>query len=77
MKPKKQPNKTPKTPKQLPDFSLGDILNAPIPKPVVASKCPNCGSVQFISKNIVKVVRGERMVVHHCYGCGQDFYKEE
>ena len=71
---RKQQNKTPK---QLPDFNLGDILNAPKPKPVIASACPNCGSVQYISKNIVKVVRGQRMVVHHCYGCGQDFYKEE
>jgi transposase-like protein len=73
----KQKKKQNKTPKQLPDFSIEDILNAPKPKPIEASGCPHCGSVNYISKNVVKVFRGQRMVVHHCHGCGQDFYKEE
>jgi hypothetical protein len=77
LKPKKKQNKTPKTPKDLPDFSVEDIINAPKQKAIEASGCPNCGSVRYISKDVVKVFRGQRMVVHHCHGCGQDFYKEE
>lgn len=73
----KQKKKQNKAPKKLPDFSIEDIINAPKPKAIEASGCPNCGSVSYISKNIVKVFRGQRMVVYHCHGCGQDFYKEE
>jgi hypothetical protein len=72
---KKQPNK----PKNLPDFSLGDIINAPRPKtdvkPDIGSGCTNCGSMKFISKGEVKVFRGQRMKTYHCYDCGRDFYK--
>ena len=74
-----------KTPKKLPDFSLNDILNAP--KPKAPSKhadgrssalgCTICGSMRYISKGEIKVFRGERMKVCHCYECGQDFYKSE
>jgi len=77
----KQKKKHIKAPKKLPDFSLEDILNAP--KPKVASKrtdglgCNKCGSLRFIFKGEVKVYRGQRMKVYHCYGCGQDFYKAE
>ena len=78
MKRKKKPVKMPK---KLPDFILEEILNAP--KPKVANKrtdglgCNNCGSLKFISKGEVRVVRGQRMKVYHYHGCGQDFYKGE
>jgi DNA-directed RNA polymerase subunit RPC12/RpoP len=77
----KQKKKQQRAPKKLPDFSLEDIINAP--KPKVATKrtdglgCTYCGSVRFISKDDVKVMRGQRMKVYHCYGCGKDFYKGE
>jgi hypothetical protein len=77
----KRKKKQLKAPKKSPDFSLEDILKAP--KPKAASKradglgCNNCGSLKFISKGEVKVFRGHRMKVYHCYGCGQDFYKAE
>ena len=77
----KQKKKHIKAPRKSPDFSLEDILNAP--KPRVAAKradglgCNNCGSLRFISKGDVKVMRGQRMKVYHCYGCGKDFYKAE
>lgn len=70
-----------KTPKKLPDFSLNDILNAP--KPKAPSKhadglgCTICGNMRYTSKGEIKVFRGERMKVCHCYECGQDFYKSE
>ena len=67
--------------KKLPDFSLEDILNAPKPKApikhVEGLGCNNCGSLKFISKGEVKVLRGQRMKVYHCYDCGRDFYKGE
>ncbi len=66
---------------KLPDFSLEDILNAPKPKAAIKHidglGCTNCGSLKFISKGGVKVVRGQRMKTYHCYDCGQDFYKGE
>jgi hypothetical protein len=77
----KQKKKDKKAPKKLHDFRLEDILNAP--KPKIAGKradglgCNNCGGLKFISKGEVKVYRGQRMKVYHCYGCGQDFYKAE
>ena len=65
----------------MPDFSLQDILNAPKPETGVKRTdglgCNICGSLKFISKGEVKVFRGQRMKVYHCYGCGQDFYKPE
>ena len=70
-----------KVPKKLPDFTLEDILSAP--KPQAAGKradglgCNSCGSLNIISKGDVKVFRGQRMKVYHCYGSGQDFYKPE
>jgi DNA-directed RNA polymerase subunit RPC12/RpoP len=39
--------------------------------------CTHCGSMRFISKGDVKVMRGQRMKVYHCHGCGKDFYKAE
>jgi len=77
----KQKKKQKQRQKKLPDFSLEDILNAP--KPKAANKridglgCNHCGSLKFISKGEVKVLRGQRMKTYHCYGCGQDFYKGE
>jgi hypothetical protein len=77
----KQKKKHIKASKKLPDFSLEDILNAP--KPEATGKrtdglgCNNCGSLKFISKGEIKVFRGQRMKVYHCYSCGQDFYKPE
>ena len=77
----KQKKKQKQRQKKLPDFSLEDILNAP--KPKAANKridglgCNQCGSLKFISKGEVKVLRGQRMKTYHCYGCGQDFYKGE
>jgi len=76
-KKKKKPN----LPKKLPDFTLEEIINAPRPK--AAGKradglgCNNCGSLKYISKDEVKVFRGQRMKVFHCHSCGQDFYKSE
>jgi DNA-directed RNA polymerase subunit RPC12/RpoP len=73
--------KHPRAPRKLPDFSLADILNAP--KPKVAAKradglgCNHCGSMRFISKGDVKVMRGQRMKVYHCHDCGKNFYKGE
>jgi hypothetical protein len=77
----KKKKKQLRAPKQLPDFSLGDIVNAPKPK-VPAKRadglgCNYCGSMNFISKGDVKVFRGDRMKVYHCHGCGKDFYKPE
>ena len=74
----KQKRKQKQTPKKLPDFSVEDIINAPKPKEAnKGSACPHCGSVSYISKGVVKVFRGQRMIVCHCHGCGRDFYKEE
>jgi hypothetical protein len=77
----KQKKKQKKAPKKLPDFSLEDILNAPKPKAPGKSAdglgCTNCGSLRFISRGEIKVFRGQRMKVCHCYGCGQEFYKAE
>jgi hypothetical protein len=77
MKKKKQKG----IPKKLPDFSLEDIINAPKPKTVNKRTdglgCSNCGSLKFISKDVVKVFRGQRMKVYHCHSCGKDFYKVE
>jgi uncharacterized protein with PIN domain len=77
----KQKKKQQKPAKKLPDFSVDDIINAPKPKAamkqVAASGCPHCGGLRFVSKDEVKVFRGQRMKVYHCHGCGQDFYKEE
>jgi hypothetical protein len=77
----KQKKKQNKGQKKLPDFSLEDILNAPKPKaaskPAAGSGCNICGSLRFIFKGEIKVVRGQRMKTYHCYGCGQDFYKGE
>ncbi len=68
-----------KAPKKLPDFSLEDILSSPksAAKRIDGLGCPHCGSVRFISKDEVKVFRGQRMKVYHCHACGKDFYKEE
>jgi hypothetical protein len=77
----KQKKKQNKKQGKLPDFSLEDILNAPKPKADTRRTdglgCNICGSLKFISKGEVKVFRGQRMKVYHCYGCGQDFYKPE
>lgn len=77
----KQKKKHIQTPKKLPDFNLEDILNASklktVNKRTDGLGCSNCGSLKFISKDEVKVFRGQRMKVYHCYGCGQDFYKAE
>jgi hypothetical protein len=77
----KQKKKQQKTPRKLPDFSLQDILNDPKPETGVKRTdglgCNICGSLKFVSKGEVKVFRGQRMKVYHCYGCGQDFYKAE
>ena len=77
----KQKKKKAKSPKKLPDFNLEDIINAPKPKADRKRSdglgCNNCGSLRYISKGDVKVVRGQRMKVYHCHGCGQDFYKSE
>ncbi|MFC1921084.1 hypothetical protein ACFLYQ_05100 [Chloroflexota bacterium] len=70
-----------RSPRKLPDFSLDDIINAP--RPETAKKrsdglgCTKCGSLKFISKGEIRVFRGDRMKVYHCYGCGQDFYRSE
>jgi hypothetical protein len=78
LKPKK---KNKKAPRKLPDFTLEDILNAPKPKApgkrADGLGCTNCGSLRYISRGEVKVFRGQRMKVCHCYGCGQEFYKAE
>ena len=72
-------NKQKKVQKKSPDFSLEDILNAPKPKAPVKRTdglgCNNCGSLKFIAKGEVKVLRGQRMKAYHCHDCGQDFYK--
>lgn len=77
----KQKKEKTKSPKELSDFSLEDILNAPKPKAAIKRAdglgCNICGSLKFISKGEVKVFRGQRMNVYHCHGCGQDFYKSE
>jgi hypothetical protein len=77
----KQKKKQIKAPKKSPYFTLDDILNAPKPeepgKRADGLGCNNCGSLKFISKGEIKVFRGQRMKVYHCYGCGQDFYKPE
>ena len=77
----KKKKKQIKTPKKLPDFSLEDILNAPKAEPtgkrLDGLGCNNCGSLRFISKDEVKVFRGQRMKKYHCHECGQDFYKAE
>jgi transposase-like protein len=77
----KQKKKLTKAVRKLPDFSLEDILNAPKPR-VAAPRadglgCNHCGSMRFISKGDVKVMRGQRMKVYHCHGCGKNFYKAE
>jgi hypothetical protein len=78
LKPKKKPNKTPKTVK---DFSLEDILNAHRPqthfKHLEGIGCSHCGSTKVIDRGEVKVFRGHRMVLYHCWECKHDFYKEE
>ena len=77
----KQKKKQQKGQRKLPDFSLEDILNAPKPKAAIKHidglGCNICGSLKFISKGEIRVFRGQRMRVYHCYGCGQDFYKGE
>ena len=77
----KQKKKRIKPTNKLSDFTLDDILNAPKPEPTGKRAdglgCNICGSLRFISKGEVKVFRGQRMKVYHCYGCGQDFYKPE
>jgi hypothetical protein len=77
----KRKKKQKKSPKKLPDFSVEDILIAPKPEAVKKRSdglgCNKCGSLRFISKGEVKVFRGQRMKVYHCYGCGKDFYKSE
>ena len=77
----KRKKKQKKTPKKLPDFSLEDILNAPKPKSAIKRTdglgCLHCGSLKFISKDEVKVFRGQRVKTYHCHNCGQDFYKGE
>ncbi len=77
----KQKKKQKKTPKKLPDFSLEDILNAPKPESQIKRTdvlgCTYCGSLKFISKGEIKVVRGQRMKTYHCHDCGRNFYKGE
>lgn len=77
----KQKKKHIKAPKKLPDFTLEDILNAPKPKATGKRAdglgCNICGSLRFTSKGEVRVFRGQRMKVYHCFGCGQDFYKAD
>ncbi len=77
----KQKKKQKKTPKKLPDYSLEDILNAPKPESTIKRTdglgCNYCGSLKFISKGEIKVVRGQRMKTYHCHECGKDFYKGE
>ena len=69
------------TPKKLPDFTLADILNAPKPKPQTRRAdgigCLHCGSTRIQAKSEVKVFRGQRMRVYHCFECGKDCYKDE
>ncbi len=77
----KQKKKQKKGQKKLPDFTLEDILNAPKPEATVKRVdglgCTICGSLKFIAKGEVKVMRGQRMKTYRCYDCGQIFYKGE
>ncbi len=77
----KQKKKHVRAPKKLPDFSLQDILNAPKSKAAGIRAdglgCKNCGSLKFISKDVIKVFRGQRMKAYHCHNCGKDFYIAE
>jgi hypothetical protein len=70
-------------PTVLPDnFSLNDILNAPVRKKDLKHNingvgCLHCGSTRIKAHGPVKVFRGQRMQPYHCMECGRDCYKDE
>jgi len=75
----KKPHK--KNSKKLPDFTIEDIINAPLPKTetkhIDGIGCLHCGSTRIRAIGTVKVFRGQRMQPYRCFACGRDFYKEE